>query len=252
MPEVELELESLTPELETNIAAQDYGTALEGKRWTASIADRPMALRLDRVFERLGKPVPATVDLYRGYDVWLVPNRFSMMRRGGFAEPTSIGIECRYLTEGATCSVVGLMPAPQFIVLGGASGDVRCSGAVTASGAIVPDAGFVPDPGEQQFANGMKFSLGASGHIHVRFSVVVVTRLISATGLGSAHVQWHFEKDKEPLDGKDLETWSTVVVPKDMPRLEYEARLFLTMRTAFFPTRMESAWQRITCEFVGS
>src|SRR5688500_4224521 len=95
--------------------------------------------------------------------------------------------------------------------------------------------------GAQQFTNGMLFSLGASGDIHARFSVVVATRMISATGTGSAHVQWHFEKDREPLDGKDFETWSTVVVPKGLQRLEYDARLFLTMRTAFFPTRMESA-----------
>src|SRR5688572_18116497 len=196
----ELELAPLTPELETPIAGQDYGTALEGKRWMASIADSPLALRLDRVFETLGRPIPPTVDLYRGYDVWLVPNRFSIMRRGGFAEPTAIGIECKYLTEGWTCSVVALMPAPQFIVLGGANGEVRCAGAVTASGAIVPDAGMTSSNGEQQFTNGMRFSLGASGDIHARFSVVVATRMISATGTGSAHVQWHFEKDREPLD----------------------------------------------------
>jgi hypothetical protein len=252
MSMVEIALGALTPELERKLHDSDFGTALEGHGWRASIADRPLALRVDKMFQRLGGAVPATVDLYEGYDVWVIPNRFSIMRRGTFAEPTSIGIECNYLTDGATCSVVGLVPAPQFITIGGASGEVRCSGAITASGALIPVAPDAVGQDETTFTNGMRFSLGTGVDVHAQFSVVVVTRTISATGIGSANVQWQFEKDRHPLDGADIETWSVIVLPKGQREIEYDARLFLTMRTAFFPTRYESPWQRIKCEFVGA
>jgi hypothetical protein len=242
----ELELQSSTPVLEQGVMEKDFGgPAIDTGKFSVTIADRPIALGVAALSERLQRPIPAEVDLYQRFAVWLVPNHVSIIRRSGLAEVTSVGIECEYLNGNKTCSIVSVLPAPQFIVWGKADGSVRCEGDLSFTGETLPVNG---DMGAVRIEEaGIGFGTSGAAKVSASFSVNVVTPYISAVGIGSSRAEWRFDRHEEALFGRDLTTWSTVVLPKRQKELELRMRVYVTLRTIFFPTRHESVWQNITC-----
>lgn len=59
---------------------------------------------------------------------------------------------------------------------------------------------------------------------------------------------WLFNKAREPLFGKDIETWAVVALPKRLSQLDYDVRFYFNARTAFFGTRRQSDWMRVHCQ----
>jgi len=162
----------------------------------------------------------------------------------------SVGIEVEYITADATCSVVALLPSPEFIRYGSLAATVEIAGSVEASGACRPgqDGGQeVAAETATGFFAGLGFSAKSNASIGVAFSAEVVTPYISAVGLGSNRAEWRFNKNKEALFGRDIETWSLLAIPKRRKALGYSMRFSVTSRTLFFPTRRESEWMDIEC-----
>ena len=62
---VDVELLPVHRELETRLAEQTYGDALEVTGMVGRIANRPVAFRLRDVFSTFGVEIPDAVDLYR-------------------------------------------------------------------------------------------------------------------------------------------------------------------------------------------
>ena len=242
----ELDLQAVTPNLEGPILEKDFGEpAIDTGKFSVTIADKPIALSVAALSERLEKPIPPEVDLHKRFAVWLVPNRVSIIRRSGSSEVTSVGMECEYLNGDKTCSIVSLLPAPQFIVWGTADGSFHCAGNLSFAGETLPVSGDVGAIAINEA--GIGFGTTGSAKLSASFSLNVVTPYISAVGIGSARSEWRFDRHKDALFGRDLVTWATVVLPKRQKQLELRMRVYLTHRTAFFPTRHESGWQNITC-----
>ena len=237
-----------TPELDRPLSKQDFGTVASGRGWNATIAEQPIPLRLDRVFDRLGKPIPPEIDLYQGFDVWLIPNRVAVMRRRGFAAVVSIGLDCDYASGRATRSIAGLVPQPEYVSLGGVSTEATCAGKIGFAGDVTAGGSEADGSENVVFENGIKLSAGAAVDAHVNFSFAVATPRIAAIGVGSAIAQWQFKLGGVPLFGRDIETWTFLVLPKMTRKLAYRIRLYLVMRTAFIPTRVESEWIEIECK----
>ncbi len=245
---MKLALSPVQPQLEQLLSAQDYGTAIEGGGFVASLADSPIGLSLNSVFTASGHGIPPAVDLYDRFAVWLVPIRVGIARRRGMAEVSSLGIECEFLNQGRTCCVIALLPGPQFVTWGGASGNVEFKASFSASGELLPaeagaKLGVLPS---------FSFTPGAAGEVVAGFSMNVVTPYISAVGIGAPRVEWRFDRHKEALFGRDIECWAVVVLPKDQATLAMRARVYMTTKTAFFPTRRESDWQDIICQLSAS
>ncbi|HYI12346.1 MAG TPA: hypothetical protein VEK57_25050 [Thermoanaerobaculia bacterium] len=247
---VDLELHAVTPALEHTIAAKDFGApAIETGKFTVAIADKPIALAVAALSQRLGREIPAEVDLYQRFAVWLVPNRVSIIRRSGSAEVTSVGVECEYVNGEKTCSVVSLLPAPQFIVWGEAHGGFRCQGDLSFAGETLPVGGQL---GAVNFREaGIGFGISSSAKLSAYFSLNVITPYVAAVGIGASRAEWRFDRHKEALFGRDVETWATIVLPKRQKALGMRMRVYLTLRTAFFSTRHESPWQSIECMLGG-
>jgi hypothetical protein len=246
----ELALHSVHQELEEPLSAQHYGGAAAVSGLIGRIADRPVGFRVRDVFKGLGKDVPPEVDLYKRFELWLVPNRVSVMRERGAAEVVSVGLECEFAAHDRTLCVVELLPGPAFIVHGGVHGSFECAGEISPSGAVSP----APALNTVDAANlavlqrqGVQFKTGATLGVQASFRFSVATPYVHAVGVGSSRAQWRFDRHEDPLFGRDVEMWCVVALPKDVSELNYRARMFITVRTAFFPTRQQSTWEEMTC-----
>lgn len=246
----ELELQPVTPALEQAIAEKDFGEpAIDTGKFVVTVADQPIALGVAALSQRLGREIPPEVDLYQRFAVWVVPHRVSILRRSGVAEVTSVGVECEYLNGEKTCSIVSLLPTTQFIVWGEADGSLRCQGNLSFVGEMLPVAGDLAAMSIREA--GLGFGTSASAKLSASFSVNVVTPYIAAVGVGSSRAEWRFDRHKEALFGRDVETWATVVLPKRQKELEMKVRVYVTLRTAFFSTRHQSGWQSVKCTLSG-
>ncbi len=245
---VEVELNhNLTPELES---ARDLGSVIDEAGFYVAAATNPICLDVRKLFETQG-PLDKSIKLYDSFKLWLVPNRISVMRRKGFAEPTSVGLEVEYITDGHTCSIVGLLPSPQFIQHGSVALGGQIGGSISATGDLSPTA--IPDGAiskEQNIASigSLKLQFSSNASLGFNFSANVITPSISAVGLGSSRAEWRFDRHEEALFGRDIETWTVLALPKRQKQLSYRLRFNITTRLAFFPTRRESDWLSIACE----
>jgi hypothetical protein len=237
-------LESVSPQLERLLADQDYGTAVDAAGFLASIADAPVGLSLASVFAQLGEEIPPAVDLYRRFSVWLIPIRVGIIRRRGKAEVTSVGVECEFHNEGRTCCVVALFPTAQFVVWGGAKGEMQFSANLSMAGELLPGREIAHAAGLPSFSIAQRGDVGVAA----AFSMNVITPYISAVGVGSQRVEWRFDRHDEALFGRDLECWAVTILPKDQDTLAMRVRMYMTTRTVFFPTRRESEWQDVVCQ----
>jgi hypothetical protein len=259
----ELELTPTHSYLETPISEAHFGPAdkaepsekQETGQFVIRLAEQPVAAPLDRVFASMGKAIPPEVDIYQRFKIWLVPHRLSILRRRGSAEITAIGLECEYTKASEIIGVIGLIPSAQFVTHGSIGGNFTCSGAFTFGGEPKPvtekqpgtENSLTPDIPVVETGS-LKFGLAADAHVAASFNVTVATPYISAVGIGGRHVEWLFNRHNEPLFGRDIETWSVLLLPKRQRQLEYKARYYATVRTFFFPTRYESDWATVACD----
>jgi hypothetical protein len=251
----DLEFFPIYRELEQRLTEQDFGTPVEAKGLVGRIADRPIAFRLRDVLAAMGVEIPKEVDLYQQFELWLVPGRISVFRERGLAEVVSLGLECEFRSDGGTLCVVEVLPGPAFIRHGSVEGDFTCRGSVSASGDLRPlpdtDPGHPTAGAEEPLRiwekQGLRFETRARGGVQMSFSFVVTTPYVHAVGTGSGRSQWRFDMHREPLFGRDMQMWTVLALPKEQRELIYRARMFITVRTAFFPTRRESDWQEVRC-----
>jgi hypothetical protein len=234
---------SVSEELETDA---DLGTEAEDIEFFAYVGDQPLGLKLRDVFTKLNKDVPVECALYKRFDVWLIPHRFSLVRKRGLAEPVAVGLEIEYEAKKQTCSVISLIPGPRFQHHGRVSLETSYSGAIDASGDFT---GCLEDLAEPAFNLGaLSFGITAKGKVAFSFHASVSTPIISACGEGSSRCEWRFDRYDQPLFGKTIETWAALVLPKRKKELAYTLRFYYLKRTLFFPTRKEGQPLRIVCQ----
>ena len=225
----------VTPELEIE---GDFGVDSDQRGLVAQIADQPIAHKMSGVYEACGLKAEDGL-IFDRFVAWLVPHRVGILRRSGRAEPTSVGIDIEYLA-GGTCSVISMLPAPEFLERGHAAVSIDIRGSVQPAPVPIAAAAAIE-------VLGMQASASASGSIGLDFSAKVFSPKISAIGVGASRCSWVFHKADEPLHGRDLTTWSVLAVHRSAGELRYKMRIWFTHRVAFFETRVESDWEELNC-----
>jgi len=69
-----------------------------------------------------------------------------------------------------------------------------------------------------------------------------VTPIVLASGIGSSACVFQFSHVREPLYGRDLETWAIVAAHKRSKEFRYRMRIFYTAKRLFIPRRWETPW----------
>ncbi len=246
----ELEFVSVTPDelsKSQHLAEEDHDVVEHG--FVAKINENPLAISIKSVFEKHGQKINS--DFYDRFKAWLIPHRFSIVRRSGLAQIISLGCEIEYFSEG-TCSIVSLFPEAQFVVRSGIdfslNGQSRAK--ISLNGNALPIDTNNSDC--EKPAENMSLDLNISGRSYLNFSSRLITPLVSATGIGSRRCEFQFKQYDTPLFGHDIETWSILALPKRQKTLQYKIRFYFISRTAFVPRRSESSWKTISCELLNT
>jgi hypothetical protein len=246
MYEIEID-HVLTEELER---PQDLGTEIDTGSFYAAIGDQPIAYPLRTVYQSLGKEIPP-LELYKAYELWVVPHRVSIIRRRGVAEVTAVGIEVKYETSGKTCCVKSLLPSYKFVERGSLAMNVAIGGNGEANPSVGLPAFGLAGASLAQLGD-LSIHAKVEGELKVQFHAVVATPDIQAVGEGSSRCEWRFDHDREPLYGRDIQTWAVLVLPRRQRELYYSMRFYLNIRTFFFSTRRESDWkEKLMCPLGG-
>lgn len=234
---IAIELASISPELEGPVLMGPSEPDLADRKLNGYIAKGPIGRPFKEIVEESGHEYRATT-LDEEFRLWLIPHRFSLLLRSKQAAVTAAGIDVEYDAGGKTCSVVQMWPAPQYRLDASLELKVR-----------------VPTPLDGDHAR-LRLRIGAlaigiGSEVEAKFEAGVVRPIVSAVGVGSRSCSWEFLSDDPPLVGRDLETWSLLLLPKGMTRpLTYRARAWARHRTIFVPTRVESGWVDVTCKLV--
>lgn len=226
----------------------DLGSDVEDGGFFARAGSRPIGRSVRCILRDLKMPEPADSGLYKRFELWCVPHRVAVIRRSGLAEPISVGIEIEYQNDSQTCSIVSLFPSFEYVEHGRLAGTVSFRGEMSPTGEISP-ASTNPDQSTPALLNlgGLKATASTRGEVSLHLESTVSTPSISAVGVGSSACEWRFDKKREPLFGRDIETWSIVVLPKRQRELRYRMRFYFTSRTVFFQTRRQSDWISVVC-----
>jgi hypothetical protein len=231
---------------------QDLGTAVDDSTFFAAPGDQPLGFPLGMMYEKLNQPIPAELGFYDAYELWVVPHSVSIIRRRGWAEVMAVGIEVKYETAGKTCCVKAVLPSYKFVELGSLSMSVELGGNGEASPMRALDLAGLGDLPIQTVLGDLKIQTKVGAGLKFFFRATVATPNIQAVGEGSSRCEWRFDLDQEPLYGRDIQTWSVVVLPRRQRELTYSMRFYLNLRTFFFTTRRESDWISIPCKLVGA
>lgn len=238
----DLEIDQL---LSYELAGGDYGTEHVFSGFAAQLADHPLAYSLAEIASASSDQ--ATLDFYKRFSVCIVPHRLALIRRKGLSEPISVGLEIEYLNGNKTCSVVGLFPSPEFRVIGGIDSEFSANtdfgGNMTAGNAT---NGSEDSPLPTMPMGSLR--VGAKGTISTSLNIrcKVQTPKIMAVGIGSQRCEWRFDLGDRPLYGKDLETWSFLVLHKGQKEITFRMRFYVVTRLAFVPQRFQSNWETFT------
>jgi hypothetical protein len=225
------------------------GDILEGGFY-ASLPDQPAGIPLRHIFQASGEadfaglvaraPAPLS-DVYRQFELWLIPHRVSIKRRQGLAEVTSVGIEIDHLHEGSTCNVRGLLPSFQYVVQESVQGCLLANGELRA----VPDTAL--SNGVRDYG-GIRFGLERAGSLELNFHAPVPTPHVSAFGCFTSRYEWRFDAVERPLLEPELQTWAFLALPRWRADLRFRARFFFERRAAYFSRRTESDWVELKCD----
>jgi len=230
---------------------QDLGTTIDDSSFFAAPADQPIAFPLGKWYETSGRPRPPELSFYEAYELWVVPHGVSIMRRSGMAEVTAVGLQVKYQTGKKTCCVKSVLPSYRFIDHGGLSMRVEMGGNAEADPCKAIDALRGSGIAEVATVGDLKIHAKVEGDLKFFFSANVATPDIQAVGEGSSGCEWRFDRSREPLFGRDIQTWSVVVLPRRQKVLTYSMRFYLNVRTFFFTTRRESDWVKLDCKLEG-
>ena len=141
--------------------------------------------------------------------------------------------------------MVSLFPEAQFVVLG----SLEAHASVNAGGAMSPLPGALANV--QNVGGSLDVGIAAGIKASLAFSTSIASPLISTGGKGSSRCSWTFERQQAPLFGRDIETWSVLVLPRKRKRVHYFITVGTTQRLAFVPVQRTTDEVALTCPLVG-
>jgi hypothetical protein len=245
----ELEMNDiLTRELEENV---DYGSE-SNKKFYTRINTSPIAISIKKWIESKKRNIPKEVKLYNSYNVWIVPHRVSVFSRQGNPDIRSIGIEIEYITKGETCSIISLIPSFQYIEQGSIKASIGANATFRADMELPGLLSSIEEEEgnevEAENKNGLTLGLYTDLRAKIRLSAIAVSPIIAAVGIGASKCEWKIDKHNEPLFGRDIETWSIIVIPKNKKTISYKMRVSVTEKTWYLlDTRRQTNFETINC-----
>lgn len=225
----------------------ELGTA-PSPGFRAQIHDRPISLSIRDMMSAAN--VSAAAKIFKRFDLWLVPHRFSIRRVVGSSKIIKAGCEVEYIDTDQTFSILGLLPAPEYVERLSANLNVEASakailsesGALEVALPLPADLALKPVSGSASLSS----SVELQGGFKLALSLKLMTPFIAAIGVGSRQCMFEFSVHDLPLADRDIETWALVALPKGESEIAYRMRCFYSSRWFAVPRHWRTAWTEVT------
>jgi hypothetical protein len=228
-----------------HLGPETDGEQVEPTNFWARVHEAPIPVSLNSVLTRARR----TLDnpLYGRFDLWMVPHRFSILRNTGSGLVSSIGCLVEYYEPEVAQSIVSIFPSAEYVTTSPLSIDAKSKalGMLDQLGVSaligMPTVDLVQADVKLTLP-GVSLQIDIADTSHLRLSLDLVTPIVLATGVGSRKCSFQFNHWKEPLHGRDLETWALIAAHKRTRTLKYRMKVFYTIRSYFIPRRWETPW----------
>jgi hypothetical protein len=194
--------------------------------------------------------VTTAAKIYKRFDLWLVPHRFSIRRLDGSSKVIKAGCEIEYIDTDQTFSILGLLPSPEYVERLSANLNVEAfakallseNGALEVALPLPDELGLKPVSGSASLSS----SVSLQGGFKLALSLKLMTPFVAAIGVGSRQCMFEFSVHDLPLMDRDIETWALVALPKGESEIAYRMRCFYSSRRFAVPRHWRTAWSEIT------
>jgi hypothetical protein len=190
------------------------------------VGERPIVRNLKTLYRKTGRAMPADLQLYSAYNVWLVVFYVGALRESGVRALSRFGFAVTF-PEKPRVTVLNLVPQSRFVKRVGL--EVTSEAALSLNGeAHVPDAvaGLLAET--DVLSGTAKLRIGTDARVVGTLSLSVMTPVVTAIGVGGRAAEWLFERDEKPLVG-DQHMAVTLLVPKSVEELQATTRLSATV-----------------------
>ena len=222
---------------------RDLGTEpdIEARSVRLKVGRRPIVGSVSRLVEEGGTPLPDDLEIYIGYDLWLVTFTVNVMQEESIHSIRQVGFKVCFNTEPAV-TIVEQLPQTKFVkILEGKLVSVaNISVGGQASVAADEDGLLSALAGMGKSSIDIKASTDAGIAARVAFSIA--TPQVVAVGIGDDCGEWCFSRQDNPLVGNFRMTM-VMLTPKYLDELKCKARVYATV-SAFnmIPSKLTSDW----------
>lgn len=248
MREIQLDSQSaLDQDLLVPPSKRTFGAEpdVEAGRIRLRIGERPVARNLRVLYELSKREVPADLEVFISYDIWLLTHSISVVKEGGFKQIRQLGYQMKF-PDRPRVTVLEVLPQTRFVTnVGGffkGEADIQLNGQAAVPDSITHLLDYVED-----LSLGGKVTLSNQINLVGRVSFAVMTPVIQAVGAGDSSSEWVFIKDEQPLLGDQLMT-QMILTPLRLNKLKFKARLYATISSFnLIPARFQSDWIDLEC-----
>jgi hypothetical protein len=225
----------------------------KSRKVSIRIGRRPTVHSLRALYEALEKAYPATLKLDAAYRVWVISVTVGVLQAKGSQELKYLDLNLRFPDE-PRVTIQGLAPQTEFVERLKVDSETRLSvtSDVKANGDMA-----MPVDATNVLRLGTGVSLGAAAgaafHASTRTDIVghvsiqVATPVVQAVGVGDYQCAWSVKKHRLPLVG-DHTFVLTLLVPKNVAALSFDARIAATVETFdLLSQRLSSDWIALEC-----
>ena len=238
---------ALDPDLLVAPSKRTFGVEpeIETDRIRLRIGERPIVRNLRALYEKSKRKLPADLEVFISYDIWLITHSVSIVKEGGFKQIRQVGYQVRF-PEKPKVTVVEVLPQTHFVTkLGGSfenEADIQIDGRASIAGSLTDLLDTV-----ENVSFGGKLTLSQHLNVVARINFSVMTPVIQAVGIGDNGSEWVFNKEEKPLLGDQLMI-QILLTPRRLKKLAFKARVYATITTFnMVPARFQSEWIDLNC-----
>lgn len=202
------------------------------------IGERPIVRNFKQLYKRLNKPLPADLEVFTAYNIWLIAFGVGIVRDSGMREVERFGFAVTF-PERPRMTVLDVLPQTRFVKKAGAQ--LKAEARLSLNGkAGLPEAVTQMLAQTDTLSADAALSFSTDANVVGTLSFSVLTPVIEAIGTGDRRAEWVFEKSEQPLVG-DQHMMVTLLAPRSVEQFDIKARLSATVAVFnFLPCKLET------------
>jgi|GEM_PF-2365181 len=220
---------------------------IENEHFSLRLGSRPICINLLDLFLKQSQSVPASLNIFDQYDIWLINYGVSIIKTGGWQKIKQLGLEISFPSgpDDIRVTIISNMPTTSFKTFAGAElvfkANLELNGQASSKMEDIKLDQFI----DLGYSGKLSLTNKSSANFSLQFNLL--SPQVVSTGIGDNHSEWIVYRDQAPLLGDQLFS-QTILIPKDIDSLKVKARIncLITGPMGSFPVKLAGEWNELT------